>query len=66
MKLHIIDEADPSVGLMPREFTIDCPFEREDVQPDELEDFKQTMIMLYNDHTDGRLVAYFDYENTQP
>jgi hypothetical protein len=62
MKLHIIDEADLSVGLMPREFTIDCPFEREDVEESQLEAFKLEMLLLYSDHADGRLVAFFDYE----
>jgi hypothetical protein len=62
MKLHIIDEADPSVGWMPREFTIDCPFEREDVEESQLEAFKLEMLLLYSDHADGKLIARFDYE----
>jgi hypothetical protein len=47
---------------MPSEFTIDCPFEREDVEESQIEAFKLEMLLLYSDHAYGRLVAQFDYE----
>ena len=66
MKLHIIDEADPSVGLGQEEWVIDCPFELEDVSIEDMLSFRNDALALYEDWAVGNLIAFFDYEIPEP
>lgn len=72
VKLFITDGGDPSVGIFPCSWEIEVPFYVGDTEKynykrekeSELKIFKDAICELYKDYCDGRLSAYFDFENT--
>jgi hypothetical protein len=64
-KLFITDQADPSVGAFEESFVIECPFERVNIEDEELEFFKNAMIEAYQEFAFGKIVAEYDFENTE-
>lgn len=63
MKLHIIDNGDTSVGIMPTLFFIDVPFDKNDVDDETLEWFRNEQLKLYKEFSEGRLYTFYDFEN---
>jgi len=63
MILHIIYNGDTSVGIFPSSFSIDVPFNNDDVDEETLKWFKDEQIKLYNEFAEGKLYAFYDYEN---
>lgn len=60
MKLIIFDKGDESVGLFPTSYEIDCPFNKDDVEQADLDQFKETMVSIYKEY-DCQLAMY-DFE----
>ena len=48
MKLFIFCNGDSSVGLSPQEFEIQCPFEQNDVEQNDLDYFKELQVNCYS------------------
>ena len=44
MKLYINDNGDPSVGVRAQQWAIECPFEKGDMEPADLEHFPKKGI----------------------
>ena len=66
MKLYIFSNGDPSVGIFPIQFEIECPFNREDLTNEYDEDyFKDSMLKLYQAFVEFKLYARYDYELKQ-
>jgi len=63
MKLYIFDNGDTSVGILPTSFSIDVPFNRNEVDTETLEWFKGGQLDLYKEFAEGRLIAFYDFEN---
>jgi len=63
MKLHIIDNGDTSVGIFPSSFSIDVPFNKEEVDDETLTWFKEQQLILYSEFAEGKLFAFYDFEN---
>jgi len=61
-KLFITDHADPSVGLFSQEWTIECPFEKDETTESFLEWFRLHMIGIYVEFSDGKVTAEYDFE----
>jgi hypothetical protein len=62
MILYVIDKGDPSVGLFQAEYQIQCPFDKEDMNPEELVQFKHDIENIYSDYSNGKLILRYDYE----
>ena len=62
MKLSIYDAGDPSIGIFPATYTVDCPFERGDVDSEELENFREKMFETYKEYAQGMLTVCYDFE----
>ena len=64
VKCFVSDMGDPSVGIFPQSWTVECPFYRENTDDDELEYFREEIAKLYSEYAEGRLVVIYDFENT--
>ena len=62
MKLYLHDNGDESVGIFSQGYSIDVPFERDDVDFDTLADFKKDIVKIYSDFCEGKLKALYDFE----
>jgi hypothetical protein len=62
MKCIITDYGDSSVGLFPQEYEMDIPFQREDLDNDELEQCRNDIASFYSDYANGRISVLFDFE----
>ncbi|KKQ95352.1 MAG: hypothetical protein UT21_C0006G0024 [Candidatus Woesebacteria bacterium GW2011_GWA1_39_11b] len=62
MKLTIIDHGDTSAGLDPQTWEIDCPFNREDVDKDTLEWFRNKINGMYYYFANGKIISLYDFE----
>lgn len=62
MKLIIHETGDTSVGIQPRYYTIDCPFEREDVGKADLEEFKYDVLKSFKPFAETHMGAAYDFE----
>lgn len=62
--LYVTDHGDPSVGIFSRQWTIQSPFVRVDISGDKdvLDYFKNQMITAYNEFSDGKITAEYDFE----
>lgn len=71
MTLTIYDAGDWSVGIPSEHFEIDVPFYFPDVNKIDaydkelLREFKESMLKLYQDYCEGRLSAWYDFENDE-
>ncbi len=61
MKLFITDHADPSVGLMPSNYEIDVPFEK-DSDKEALDDFRNKVEEIYKTYSFGEITLLYDFE----
>lgn len=62
MKLVIYDGGDPSVGIFPIAWEMDVPFERNDVDNEILNEFRDEVIKLYQEYGDCKPTASYDFE----
>ncbi len=63
MKLYIYHGGDPSVGIFPEQWEIQCPFNKEDLNDENDEDyFKEKMLKVYQEFSEFKLFAVYDYE----
>lgn len=61
MKLIIYDRGDKSVGIFSRQFEIECPFEKDETEKEELDFFKGEAVKLYSEF-DAASYALYDFE----
>lgn len=62
-KLHIEDSGDPSVGIYPRYWVVETPFEQDEkVDKEDLEFFRSQQVALYNEYSEGWITASYDFE----
>lgn len=61
-KATIIDYADPSVGLMQRDYSIELPFDLFDGDTDTREFFRTKIAELYSEFAEGKIVVHFQDE----
>jgi hypothetical protein len=61
MKLILFSHGDESVGIWPATFELDCPFMK-DSDSSELEWFKERQIAIYEEATDMKIKAVYDFE----
>lgn len=61
VKAYVTDHGDPSVGLFPCTWEVDCPFyKHEDEETKEF--FREHLGKLYGEFADGKVTVDFDYE----
>ena len=65
MILTITDEGDPTVGMFPQSWNIECPFNKDDVTQEDLDWFKYETVNIYKEFCNGRIIAMYDYEFEQ-
>lgn len=61
MTLTIRDAGDESVGIFPASYNVECP----NFEPDEkheMEWFRAMIITAFNEYSNGRITAMFDFE----
>jgi len=63
MKLTIYDRGDESVGIFPRQFEIQCPFDKDDIEQSDLDFFKSEAELLFAEFDSASYSMYdFEYE----
>ena len=62
MKLYITDHADPSVGINPQQWIIECPFDERNADAESFEFFRTEMIKIYLEFSDSKITAEFENE----
>lgn len=62
MKLYINDNGDPSVGVRAQQWEIQCPFEKESSEPEDLDNFKWALEAAYAPYCEGRMWSAYDFE----
>jgi hypothetical protein len=62
MKLIITDKGDPSVGIFECQYSIECPFNKDEIEKADLEMFRQEMINIYADYSQMKIYADYDFE----
>lgn len=62
MKLFVTISGDPSVGIFDQEFTIDVPFEKDDVEYKDLQDFRSAIDKLYSEFSGEKVGCIYDFE----
>jgi len=62
MKLYITDLGDPSVGIFAMTWILDCPFEYDKEEIENMEQFRIDQLKIYNDYSEGHLIADYDFE----
>jgi hypothetical protein len=66
MKLYIFNNGDPSVGIFPDQWEIQCPFNREDLMNEHDEDyFKDEMLKVFQQFCEFKVYGLYDYELKQ-
>lgn len=60
---YVSDAGDPSVGIFATSWEVECPFWKEDAEPEDYELFRTKLAELYSDYCEGRIHVYF---NTDP
>lgn len=65
MKLHIIEQGDSSVGIPERHYQVDCPFEKDEAEKYDLDQFKSRIIQTYYNWAEMHMEAYYDFELQQ-
>ena len=66
MKLIIHEKGDTSVGYPETYYSVDCPFERNDVCQEDLDDFKRKLLDMYEDYAENYMHAFYDDEKYEP
>lgn len=61
--LYITDQGDPSVGMFPCTWTIECPFGKDDYDKEMLEWFRDEQMKIYKEYVEGRVTARFNFED---
>jgi len=62
MKLYITDLGDPSVGIFAMTWILDCPFEYDKEDIENMEQFRIDQLKAYSEYAQGKLVASYDFE----
>ena len=62
MKLIVTLHGDESVGIWSSDFEIECPFEKDDVDTEGLEYFKEGIKELYKQFNDMGVSVEYDFE----
>ena len=62
IRCHIRDEGDPSVGIFPVVWEMECPFTKSDMDDEQLEWFREKVAELYGEFAEGHLIVQFDFE----
>jgi hypothetical protein len=66
MLLYIFNNGDPSVGIFTQQWEVQCPFNKEDLQDENDEDyFKEKILAMYQEFCEFKLYALYDYELKQ-
>jgi hypothetical protein len=61
IKLIITDKGDPSVGIFPMSWTIECPF-LSDMDLEGRDWFREQIIKAYSEFIEGRIIAEYEDE----
>lgn len=64
LKLVVTDHGDPSVGIFPQSWEVECPFLMDESAPEEVELFREIILKVYQEFSEGKLSAVYDFENT--
>lgn len=62
MILVIKEAGDRSVGLKPHHYQIPCPFQKDEVEAEDLETFRLTMRITYQAFSETHVRADYDFE----
>lgn len=62
MKLLLTDYRDGTVGMFPKHYDLDCPFEKDEVDKIDLDEFKNSIVQVYKEYFEGRISAKYDFE----
>ena len=62
MMLYLMVGGDSSVGIPNVTYTIECPFERSDVEESELVEFKNDILKIYDLYAESKIHAVYDFE----
>lgn len=62
MKLYIDIAGDPSVGIWDQQFSVEAPFEKDDVEKEDLEDFRDAITKLYTEFSGEKVYCSYDFE----
>jgi hypothetical protein len=62
MKLFIFNAGDDSVGLNPIEYSVECPFERNEVEQNDLEYFRELQVNCFSEFLDLKVRGIYDFE----
>jgi|APGre2960657404_1045060.scaffolds.fasta_scaffold249435_1 hypothetical protein len=62
MKLYLHDNGDESVGISQTGYSVDVPFNRDDVDFETLVDFKKDIVRAYSYFCEGKIKALYDFE----
>lgn len=60
--LYLMIGGDSSVGLPNITYSIECPFEKSDVEEPELVEFKNDILKIYNLYAESKIHAVYDFE----
>lgn len=61
-KATIIDYGDPSVGIMQRDYSVDLPFELDEIEAGEREYARLLLAQFYGEFAEGKIVVHFQDE----
>lgn len=61
MKIYLTEPGDPTVGIFPAAFEVDCPFEQDTVHPEDLELFRKDIEGLFRSY-DVPVKGVYDFE----
>ena len=62
MKLYVDDNGDPSVGIFSQTWVIECPFEYDENDTQNMEQFRIDIIRIYSEYAEGKITADYDFE----
>ena len=62
MKLYIRESGDESVGIMPSLFEVECPFNKDEQDHENLEWFKSEILKIYAEFSEVKMTAEYDFE----
>lgn len=57
----VTDTGDPSVGIFPCSWTVECPFYKDEEDENKIF-FRNHIQKLYSEFAEGRILVDFDYE----
>lgn len=60
MKLYVTDQGDRTVGIWEQTWVIECPFNKNDIDEDNLEWFRSEIERLYKEFCDGRIECGYE------